>query len=211
MTAGAMRPLVSQPTEARAQVFLSHSSADRPVVDWVAAQIEAMGIDAYRADHDVRPGAVLADKVRDAIARSDALLALLTPHGDSSRYVHQEIGAARQAGKPVLVLFDRRLDPTSLAMLDGIEHIPFDHNDVATSSADLISALRRLSERRGLPTPPVLVVNAQPAFQLQLSAQLQLTANQVLVGLLVVAALAGLMYLVVNSAGEGETGTGDGA
>ena len=50
MTAGSMRPLVSQPAEARAQVFLSHSSADRPVVDWVAAQIEAMGIDAYRAD-----------------------------------------------------------------------------------------------------------------------------------------------------------------
>ena len=95
-------------------------------------------------------------------------------------------------------------------MLDGTEHIPFDHNDVATSSANLISALRRLSERRGLLTSPVLVVNAQPAFQLQLSAQLQLTANQVLVGLLVVAALAGLMYLVVNCAGEGGTGTATG-
>ncbi|MCL5286744.1 MAG: aminotransferase class III-fold pyridoxal phosphate-dependent enzyme, partial [Acidobacteria bacterium] len=36
---------------------------------------------------------------------------------------------------------------------------PCDHEDVATGGADLISALRRLSERRGLPTPPVLVVN----------------------------------------------------
>ncbi|MCI2974847.1 MAG: toll/interleukin-1 receptor domain-containing protein [Ferrimicrobium sp.] len=211
MTADSMRPLVSQPANARAQVFLSHSSADRRIVDWVAAQIEAMGIDAYRADHDVQAGTMLAEKIRDAIIRSDALLALLTPQGDSSRYVHQEIGAARQVGKPVLVLFDRRVDPTSLAMLDGIEYISFDHEDVAASSADLIAAIRRLSELQGLPTPPVFVVNTQPAFQLQLSAQLQLNANQVLIGLLVLTAVAGLLYLAVNYAKEDGPGTVDGA
>ncbi len=87
MTTDPMRPLMSQPAEAHAQVFLSHSSADRPIIDWVAAQIEAMGIDAYRADQDVQTGTMLAEKIRDAIIRSDALLALLTPQGHSSRYV----------------------------------------------------------------------------------------------------------------------------
>ncbi len=96
-------------------------------------------------------------------------------------------------------------------MLDGIEHISFDHEDVAASSADLISAMRRLNELRGLSTPPVFVVNAQPAFQLQLSAQLQLTANQVLIGLLVLTAVTALLCLAVDSVKVDGPGTVDGA
>ncbi|WP_298403361.1 MULTISPECIES: hypothetical protein [Ferrimicrobium] len=96
-------------------------------------------------------------------------------------------------------------------MLDGIECISFDHEDVAASSADLIAAIGRLSELQGLPTAPVFVVNAQPAFQLQLSAQLQLNANQVLIGLLVLAVIVGLLCLAVDSAKENGPGTVDGA
>ncbi|MHB1521525.1 MAG: hypothetical protein ACYCWN_09475 [Ferrimicrobium sp.] len=56
-----MRPLMSQSAEAHTQVFLSHSIADRLIVGWVAAQIEAMGVDAYRADHDGQTGTMLAE------------------------------------------------------------------------------------------------------------------------------------------------------
>jgi len=60
MTADPMPPFVSQPAEAHAQVFLSHSSADRPVVDWVAAQIAPCSFgDAWSMGNDTTPGRLI--------------------------------------------------------------------------------------------------------------------------------------------------------
>lgn len=184
------------------QVFLSHATRDAPVVAWVGAQVEAMGIRAYIAEHDPQPGTPLAAKVRAAIQESDAMLALLTHAGDASRYVQQEIGAALQAGKPVIALVDQRVPQNGLAMLEGVEHMAFDPEDPAPSAASLTAALRALSERRHLPPPPQVTVRTQPALQVQLTAELHLDGSQLLVGLLMLSAIAGLVYLATQTGGE---------
>ena len=189
---------LDRPGSEKPTVFLSHSTADRSLVEWIAAQAGAMGISCYVAENDPQPGALLSSKVRMAIDRSDALLALLTEAGNSSKYVHQEIGAAVQTDKPVLALVDQCLGSETFAMLAGVEQIRFNPADLSSASADLISGLRVLGERRGVPPGPVLVT-VQPALQVQFAAQLNLTGGQVMVGLLVVAAVVGLVYLASQS------------
>jgi nucleoside 2-deoxyribosyltransferase len=69
-------------------------------------QAAAAGMEVYLAEHDVQPGESLAEKVRKAIRRSDAVVVLLTKSGAASAYVHQEVGVAIEAGKPVIPIVE---------------------------------------------------------------------------------------------------------
>jgi hypothetical protein len=183
-------------------VFISQASTDRALVSWVCDQVEAMGMRAYVAQQDVRPGVPIELKVREAIAVADVLLAVLTSDGTGSGYVQQEIGAARMAGKPVLALVDRQLGSTSLGLLDGIEQIRFDPEDLAAVSADLTAGLRTLDKGRPAPVSPAFLIGAQPALQLHLGLHVQLTAGQVLVGLIFLVAAFGLAsYILLGRLG----------
>lgn len=178
----------------RVQLFVSHATSDVSVLAWVTAQVEAMGIRPYLAEHDPQPGRALGDKVVEAIEESAAVLVLLTASGYESAFVQQEIGAARQAGKQVFALVDREILRRDRAMLAGAEVIVVDPGDLAASSATLIASLRDLSAKRGL-APPPLEVMTQPTLQLDMSLQLELSANQLLFGLLLLTACAGVVYL----------------
>ena len=59
------------PLARRPRVFMSHSSSDAKIMEWVAAQARAMGIDPYVASQDSQPGTLLAEKVTRAITESD--------------------------------------------------------------------------------------------------------------------------------------------
>jgi len=63
-------------------------------------------MDVYLAEHDVQAGESLAMKVRSAIRRSDAIVVLLTKSGAASAYVHQEVGVAVEAGRPVIPIVE---------------------------------------------------------------------------------------------------------
>ena len=82
-------------------------------------------------------------------------------------------------------------------MLNGAEVIVLDLDDLAASSATLVTSLRKLSAARGLSAPP-LVLRTQPALQVELGVQLQLSTNQVLLGLLLLTACAGCVYLATR-------------
>ena len=76
------------------RVFLSHSSSDAPWVKYIAGRAQAVGVEAYLYEHDPQPGHLIAEKVKQAIARSDAVVVLLTRSAHRSAYVQQEIGFA---------------------------------------------------------------------------------------------------------------------
>src|SRR5258708_3680685 len=67
------RLTVTQPMAPRLEVFLSHATSDTEHVALVRRQIEALGIAVYLAEHDPKPGTVLAEKVREAIRRCHAV------------------------------------------------------------------------------------------------------------------------------------------
>jgi hypothetical protein len=189
---------VPSPTRPR-RLFLSRATADRAVVEWVAAQMRATGSEIYLAEEDPQPGRLLADKVVQEVQASDGVLVLLTAKGHASPYVHQEVGLARASRKPIIALVEDGVDLGALGLLVGVEVIVFNPENLAGASASLFGALTRLGSSR----PGAMDLQVQPAFQLQMAAQLELSANQLLVGFLVLSAVVGLVVVASHSAGGG--------
>lgn len=128
-------------------VFLSHSSADSKWIHWIKDNAQSVGITVYLYEHDAQPGRLIADKVRAAIQQSDALVVLLTTSGQSSTYVQQEIGAAKMANKPIIPLVQPGTKP-DLAMLEGVEYIPFDFHRPQEALKTLLPYLQKLKQTK---------------------------------------------------------------
>jgi hypothetical protein len=134
-------PSIRRPcTTACMLLFLSHASADAPMAGAIEQQVRDLGHEVYLAEHDQRAGVLVSNKVHGAIRRSHVVVALLTPAGFDSHYVHQEIGAAQHARKLVIPLLDTTLAHADLAMLNGLEYILLDRGAPG-------AALRSLSDR----------------------------------------------------------------
>jgi len=130
------------------QIFLSHNARDRKWCEWLKASAAEMGISAYLAEHDVRPGVVLAEKIERAIDWSEAIVVLLSNNSINAPYVHQEIGYSRKAKKLIIPLVQPGVPSDRLAMLQGVEHIPFDFNNPGEGHALLRAALKRLIQKQ---------------------------------------------------------------
>lgn len=128
-------------------VFLSHSSADSKWVRWIKANAQSIGISVYLYEHDPQPGRLIADKVRAAIQQCDAMVVLLTTSGQSSTYVQQEIGAAKMAKKLIIPLVQPGID-ANLAMLQGVEYIPFDFHRPQEALKTLLPYLQKLKQTK---------------------------------------------------------------
>lgn len=124
------------------KVFLSHTAADGPWVKWIAQNAQSVGIEVYLYEHDPKPGQTLATKVQAAIRNSDVLVVLLTTNSQFAPYVHQEIGSAKALQKRIVPLVQPGIDERSLAMLQGIEHIPFDFGNPQPGLVALLNYLQ---------------------------------------------------------------------
>ena len=129
-------------------VFLSHGSADAQVAKWIKTNAQTVGIEVYLYEDDPQPGRPLADKLKAAIQSRDALVVLLTGNSQFSTTVHQEIGIAKGLGKRIVPLVQPGFNPRNLAMLQGVEYIPFDFNDPQTALATLIAHLQKAKEAK---------------------------------------------------------------
>jgi hypothetical protein len=129
-------------------IFFSHTGRDRDWCEWLAREAESMGVRAYLAEHDARPGEPLAEKVKRHIRGSNAFVVLLTENTAGSTYVHQEIGVAVDQGKLVIPLVQPGAGRHQLAMLDGTEYISFDFRQPHTGKENFAAALRRLAEKQ---------------------------------------------------------------
>lgn len=129
-------------------IFFSHSSRDQRWCEWLATEAEKVGVTAYLAEHDPRPGTQLAGKVRQNIKRCDAFVVLLTDSTANSSYVHQEIGYAVAQKKLVIPLVQPGVGEDQLAMLRGIEFIEFDFANPGAGRAGFTAELTRLAENQ---------------------------------------------------------------
>lgn len=123
------------------RVFLSHNALDVQWANWIAGQAKLVGIEVYLYEHDPQPGVPIAAKVQQEIRSSDALVVLLTPVGQASPYVQQEIGYAEAAHLLIIPIVWPGVEVRSLAMLQGREYIPFDPANPAISLPTLLNAL----------------------------------------------------------------------
>lgn len=126
------------------EIFLSHNTRDREWCEWLKASAGEMGISAYLAEHDLQPGKNLAAKVTAAIDRSQAVVVLLSDNSISAPYVNQEIGYALRAEKLIIPLVAPTIRAEQLAMLQGVEYIPFDFANPHEGHTQLRRALQTL-------------------------------------------------------------------
>lgn len=73
---------------------------------------------------------------------------LLSKRGASAPYVHQEIGYARSAKKLIIPLVEPGVSASQLAMLQGLEYIPFDFQDPLQGRARLNQELKKLLDQQ---------------------------------------------------------------
>lgn len=130
------------------KIFLSHSSPDEDWVKWIAVNARGIGVDVYLYEHDVQPGMPIAEKIKQAIEDSDALVVLLTDNSQFSAYVQQEIGFAEASAKLIIPLVQPSISNQSLAMLEGREYIPFDFYNPNNALARLLTYLQQLKEAK---------------------------------------------------------------
>jgi hypothetical protein len=122
------------------ELFLSHATTDAQLVAEIRRQLASLGVNVYTAEHDVRAGHNVHDKIDLAIRRCHVMVVLLTKAGNGSRYVHQEIGFAKRARKMIVPVVTPEVARAGLGMLEGIEYI-------VVNEADPTVALHMLSAR----------------------------------------------------------------
>ena len=130
------------------RVFLSHSERDLGVVQFIAQTLQSFGISVYLAEYDPRPGERLSDKLVAAIRECDCFLVVLTPQSQVSPIVQQEIGIAIGAGKRVIALVQRMLEPRALGLLQGVEYIEFDPYYPGNALEKLIHSLQEAAQSK---------------------------------------------------------------
>lgn len=75
-------------------VFISHSSRDKPVSDAVCAALENAGIRCWVAPRDVQPGRSFAGEITRAIQESKAMVLIFSANSNNSSQVLREVQLA---------------------------------------------------------------------------------------------------------------------
>jgi hypothetical protein len=172
------------------RIFLSHSSRDQDAVETIRAQAVAVGVDVYLFSDDLHPGENTAQKLHDALKQCQAMVVLITPNSVSSPYVNQEIGLCRGLGLPIIPLVESGVTPDRLAMLQGVDYIPFDPDHVQLALTRLTEVLHRFEQKA-----PAMRAGAS-------AATVQLTQQDIVMGIAIVALLLLLAYSAGASFGR---------
>jgi len=141
------------------QVFVSHSTKDKPVADAVCAALEAAGIGAWIAPRDIRAGSDWGQAIVEAINGSRAMVLVFSSAADASKQVLREVERAVAKGVVVVPL---RIDdqmPTgsyeyflsSTHWLDArraplADHLPLLVSTVHDALADPVGAQRHAGD-----------------------------------------------------------------
>ena len=83
-------------------VFISHSSKDKPVADAVCATFEANGIRCWVAPRDVPPGANWGAAIVEAMQGSRVMILVFSEHANTSRQIAREVELAASQGVTIV-------------------------------------------------------------------------------------------------------------
>jgi hypothetical protein len=83
-------------------VFISHSSEDKTIVDAVCATLESRGLRCWVAPRDILPGVDWDEAIIDAISECELMLLVFSSHANKSVQIKHEIERALHKGIPIL-------------------------------------------------------------------------------------------------------------
>ncbi len=105
------------------RVFISYSTTDYEIVQGLSRVVKEQGAIPQLAESVISPGAILENKVKDMISRSDIIIPVLTVAVTRAQWVNWELGAASALNKTIVpMLEDRAKVPP---FLEGKEYIKF--------------------------------------------------------------------------------------
>ncbi len=116
-------------------VFISHSRADRAYVEELAAHMESHGVKVW-FDYRIGDGERWRDVIQRKVEDCAAMLVVMTPSAEDSRWVENEIDLADARGKPIMTLL---LEGEAFF---GLRHLQF--TDVRGGRLPGDSLIRRL-------------------------------------------------------------------
>lgn len=93
-------------------VFISHSTEDKPAADAVCAIFEKNGVRCWIAPRDIVPGADWGESIVNAIRASRVLLLLFSTHADKSRQIKREVEIAADGNVTIVPLRIENILPT---------------------------------------------------------------------------------------------------
>ena len=111
------------------KVFISHSHTDSALAARVSEALRDDGLEVWDPDVDVLPGDNWAEKVAQALRKSQAMVVLLTPAAVDSPYVRRDmeyaLGAKRYSNRliPVVIGGREQLPPDSVPWI--VRHMPW--------------------------------------------------------------------------------------
>ncbi|MEV4511272.1 TIR domain-containing protein [Dactylosporangium sp. NPDC049525] len=121
-----------------AELFISYARADAPYVQRLASTLAAAGFDVWH-DADLRPADSWSSMIREQLDACTAVLVVMSPDGEASKWVERELNYAEKRGKPIV--------PLLLAgdVYFRLSDLHFeDVRDGGPPSAKLVDRLRRL-------------------------------------------------------------------
>ena len=121
--------------------FISHSSADREFVVWLAAELITLSIPVWYSDWEIKVGDSIVEKIDSALEDMAGLVVVLSASSVQSIWVREELNAAlsRKLEGQNLPVFPIRIDQVEAPPLIG-------HRRYADFSQDRLSALEELAE-----------------------------------------------------------------
>ena len=159
-------------------VFISHSSNNRPIANAVCAALESAGIRCWVAPRDVMPGRSYSGEITRAIQQSRAFILIFSQHSNSSEQVLREVQLAANSR---LHIIQFRIDPVVPSddleyylsgphWLDAVTPPLEDHLEQLKNSVKALLALPRTEGegKQAMPPPPLgapisPVPSAQPS------------------------------------------------
>ncbi len=92
-------------------VFVSHSSKDKPVADAVVSLLESQGIRCWVAPRDILPGMDWGKSIVQAIKGARAMVLIFSANANSSSQINREVERAVNRGIPVIPLRIENVTP----------------------------------------------------------------------------------------------------
>jgi hypothetical protein len=158
-------------------VFISHSSNNRPIANAVCAALEGAGIRCWVAPRDVMPGRSYSGEITRAIQQSRAFILIFSEHSNNSEQVLREVQLAANSR---LHLIQFRIDAVVPSddleyylsgphWLDAVTPPLEDHLEQLKNSMKALLALPRTGEENkpaiSSPPPPIAPISPAPAAQ----------------------------------------------
>jgi hypothetical protein len=104
-------------------VFISHSSTDKPTADAIVAALEASGIRCWIAPRDILPGSDWSESIMEAMEQAGVMVLVFSGHSNTSPQIRREIESAVSAGIPVIPFrIEDVLPSKSLQYFIGPQH-----------------------------------------------------------------------------------------